>query len=493
MPEVAVVTDSSACLPDDLVREYGITIVPLALLFDGDLYHDGALSSAEFYERLAACRKPPSTTSPAPGEFLEAFRRLHASGVREIVCLTLSSRYSGTYSAARNGAEMAERELPGLRLRVVDTNGLAMTHGFAVLAAARAIRGGAAAEEAAEVAESVGKNAHLVGVLETTRYLARSGRVPWIVHWAASALSIKPILAATGTEIGPIARVRTIAKGIERMIQYVADHSAGNALHVAVMHANAPERAEDLASKVRVRFTPVELLVTEFTSVMGIHTGPGFVGLAFYSGDELATWRERRHGKDESAQRDAETLETALGALPPPQSRPCLVILSGLPGSGKSYLARELRKRVPFVILQSDAMRKTLFERPAYTDEENARLFPAMHVLLDRLLARHIAVIYDATNLREEHRRPLYEIAEKNAARLVVVQVTAPEDVALRRLERRLRERDPDDRSDAGPAIYTRMRSEVEPIGRRHLVVDTSSDVQSGVDMILRELQEVSV
>lgn len=493
MPEVAVVADSSACLPDELVSEYGITIVPLALLFDGDLYHDGALSSAEFYERLAASRKPPSTTSPAPGEFLEAFRRLHASGARDVVCLTLSARYSGTHSAARNAAEIAMRELPGLTVRVVDTHGLAMTHGFAVLAAARAIRQGASGEEAAQIAESVGKKAHLVGVLETTRYLARSGRVPWIVHWAASALSIKPVLAAAGAEIGAIARVRTVAKGIDRMIQYMADHAGEDALHAAVMHANAPERAREVAARVVERLSPVELLVTEFTSVMGIHTGPGFVGIAFYSGQELAALQGKPRSKVGTVEGDAKTLEETLGALPPSQPKPYLVVLSGLPGSGKSYLARELAKRAPFVTLQSDAMRKALFERPIYTEEENARLFPAMHALLDRLLAHRIAVIYDATNLRQEHRRPLYEIAERHGARYVVVQVTAPEDVALRRLECRLRERDPLDRSDAGPAVYARMRSEVEPIGRDHLVVDTAGDIEGGVDMILRELQGVSV
>ncbi len=284
MPEVALVTDSSACLPQELIREYGITVVPLAMLVDGQLYHDGALSSDEFYARLNAARKPPTTTSSAPGEFLQAFRCAYAGGVRQILCLTLSARYSGTHSSALNAGEMASTEMPDLHVDVLDTGGIAMTHGFAVLAAARALRGGASLDQAVEASQTVGSRAHLVGVLDTTRYLAKSGRVPWIAHWAASVLRVKPVLAARARKIGAVGRVRTPAQGNKRLLDYIAAKANGETLHVAVMHAGAPDRARQLAAMICDRFHPNELLVTEFTAVMGVHTGPGFVGVAFYSG-----------------------------------------------------------------------------------------------------------------------------------------------------------------------------------------------------------------
>ena len=284
MATIAVVTDSSACLPPALAAEHGIAVVPLAMLVDGELFHDGALSSDDFYARLEAARKPPTTTSAAPGEFLEAFRAAHAAGSREVLCLTLSSRYSGTHSSAVNAGKMAAAELPDLRVEVVDTGGIAMTHGFAVLAAARAARGGGSLDDAAAAARRVGEAAHLVGALATTRYLAKSGRVPWIVHWAASALRIKPVLASNGNGVGAVGRARTPAQANARLLRYVDQKPHGAPLHVAVMHAAAPARAEELAALVKERFAPAELLVTEFTAVMGIHTGPGFVGLAFYSG-----------------------------------------------------------------------------------------------------------------------------------------------------------------------------------------------------------------
>src|SRR5439155_23893877 len=125
---VAVVADSSACLPPHLLQQHSITIVPLAFLLDGEVYHDGRLSSREFYQRLESARRPPTTTAPAPGEFLDAFRRARDDGAGGVLCLTLSSAFSGTHSAALNAAELAASELPGLPVRVLDTGGLAMTH-----------------------------------------------------------------------------------------------------------------------------------------------------------------------------------------------------------------------------------------------------------------------------------------------------------------------------------------------------------------------------
>lgn len=281
---IAIITDSSACLPTALVREHGITVVPLALLIDGEVIRDGALPSLEFYARLDAARRPPSTAAPAPGEFLGAFRCARDWGAAAALCLTLSAEYSGTYSSAMSAQALAAREMLDLPVRVVDTRGLAMAHGFAVLAAARVAAAGGSLGEVAAAAETVAAGAHLVGALSTTRYLAKTGRVPWVVHWTASLLRIKPVLAACRSKVRAVGRARTMSRAAEKMLAYFADRVApGAGLHVAVMHANDAQRAEELAALVRQRFSPTELLFTEFTSVMGVHTGPGFVGLAFYA------------------------------------------------------------------------------------------------------------------------------------------------------------------------------------------------------------------
>jgi DegV family protein with EDD domain len=480
LPNVAVVADTSACLPARLIEEYGITLVPLAYLIDGELYYDGQLSAEEFQQRLEAAKGAVTTTVPAPGEFLGIFRRLHAEGRDRILCLTLSSRYSGTYSAARNGAELAERELPGVTVRVVDTGGLAMTHGFAVLAAARAACGGATLEEAARVAVEVGGRGHLVGALDTMRFLARSGRVPWIVNWAASLLDIKPVLAAARGEARSVGRPRTMGKAMNRIMRHLEERAGPpEQLHVAVMHFGAPEQAEELAARVRERFAPAELLMTEFTPVMSVHTGPGFVGLAFYSDAPEPAPPKRRSGRVE---RDVQALAEAVGALPEPVPQPALIVLSGLPGAGKTHLARELARRHPLAVLESDRLRKVLAERPSYTQRESGRLFKATHELLEDLLGRGVSCLLDATTLKEEHRRPLYRIAETLGARLVLVSVTAPAEVARERLMSRVAT---EGYSDADVWVYEDMLREAEPIAAEHLVVDSTADAGMEAERVL--------
>lgn len=190
-------------------------------------------------------------------------------------------------------------------------------------------------------------------------------------------------------------------------------------------------------------------------------------------------------------ERDVRRIEQALGPLPAAVAAPALVVLTGLPGAGKSHLARELSRRYPLAVLNSDALRAVLFPHPQHSDEENARLFPATHVVLDRLLARGVSAVLDATNLREAHRRPLYQLAERRGARLVVVQVTAPEEMAKERLRRRRRGETPGDISEAGLEVYDKMRADAEPVRRPHIVVDTSKDVGPALDKILAELQAI--
>src|SRR3990172_7680561 len=146
MPRIAIVTDSSACLPAALINEYSIIVVPLAVHFDGEVFHDGEIARSEFIERLRTSEHYPTTAAPAPGEFLDA-----------VLCLTLSSRYSGTYGAAAQARELAAQKLPGFPVLTMDTGGIAMTHGLAVLAAARASAAGATLEEAGRGGGKVGK------------------------------------------------------------------------------------------------------------------------------------------------------------------------------------------------------------------------------------------------------------------------------------------------------------------------------------------------
>jgi predicted kinase len=183
-------------------------------------------------------------------------------------------------------------------------------------------------------------------------------------------------------------------------------------------------------------------------------------------------------------------LRDSLGELPEAVVRPSLVMVSGLPGTGKSYFCRKLAERTPLVVLESDHLRKVLFGSPCHDREENACLFDSIHKLVTELLKRGITLALDATNLGEHHRESLYHIAEQTGAKLIVVRVCAAPEVVYQRLQGRARVADPSDNSDAGWAVYQKMRPSAERIRRNHFKVDTSKDIAPAVEKIARIIDQ---
>jgi len=181
---------------------------------------------------------------------------------------------------------------------------------------------------------------------------------------------------------------------------------------------------------------------------------------------------------------DVRRLRESLGSLPEPVVRPSLVVVSGLPGTGKSYFCRRLAGKTPVVILESDALRKVIFHPPTYSAEESSRLFETIHRLAADLLARGITLVLDATNLGEFHRERLYHIAEQSGARLIVVRICAPAQLVHQRLLGRAARMDVWDNSDAGWQVYERMRTRAETIRRNHFKVDTSREIEPAVEKI---------
>ncbi|HLE02578.1 MAG TPA: DegV family protein, partial [Dehalococcoidia bacterium] len=171
-------------------------------------------------------------------------------------------------------------------IQVLDSGTAAMAQGFVVLAAARAARAGKGLQEVMETATRIMPRVELVAVLDTLRYLARGGRVPKVAAWATSLLQIKPILTLSRGEVGLLERVHTRKKALSRLVQIMRERAGGKRpLHVSVFYANALEAALALREEIIREFQPQELYLTQFTSVMGVHTGPGVVGLAYYAED----------------------------------------------------------------------------------------------------------------------------------------------------------------------------------------------------------------
>jgi DegV family protein with EDD domain len=284
MTRIVLITDSAACIPPHLVEEYGIHIVPLTLVLDGKAYPDQANGdSRQFYEHLKSVRNPPTTSSPSPGDYLEAFR-CAAERADAALCVTIGSRFSVGYNSAVQASKTARGELPGLQVKVIDSGAAAMAQGFMVLEAARAAADCADLETTAARVEALKPRVTIVALLDTLDYLARSGRVPRVAAWASSLLQFKPIAEFRHDGVRLVARARVRARARERLFALLAERAAGaRSLHLCVHHADALEEAQALAERARSTLNPVELYISEFTRVMSAHTGPGLLGFAFYS------------------------------------------------------------------------------------------------------------------------------------------------------------------------------------------------------------------
>ena len=283
---VAIVTDTTACIPRDKVEEYGIELVPIEVIFGNEVYRDGIdITPAEFYAMLRQADKLPTTSGSLPGPYLEAYRRAshRASG---ILCMTVSSKFSGMFNSARLAMEMVREESPCLAIEVIECTTAAAGQGLVVLAAAGAAAAGKSLAEVTEVARGLMNQIHLFASLDTLHYLVKGGRVPQAAALVNSILKMKPVFSVNGGEAHTLALPRSTESAINNILRLMGRKvKKGKPVHVALMHADALEQAQVLRDRIASRFNCVELFITEFTPVMGVHTGPGVIGVAFYSED----------------------------------------------------------------------------------------------------------------------------------------------------------------------------------------------------------------
>jgi DegV family protein with EDD domain len=279
---VAIVTDSTACIPAELAQKYGIEIVPVHLIFGGRTFVDSLTADTrEFYALLAKSTGRATTAAPSPGMFLEAITRA-ARRADSVLCITVSAQFSAMYDAARQAIEIAKTDAPHTDIRLLDSRNAAMAQGFIVLEAARAAAAGATIDEVTARAEAMSGCVTLLAMLDTLSYLARSGRVPRVAAWAAGIIQLKPIVRFSVGGIKLVARTRTRPRALDRMSDLLAADTAGRPTHLAIHHANAPADAARLLASAQNRINIAESFTTEFTQVMGVHTGPGLVALAWW-------------------------------------------------------------------------------------------------------------------------------------------------------------------------------------------------------------------
>ena len=279
MAKIAVVTDSVATLPHDLVKKYNILVAPVHIIWDRVDYRDSVdIQTSEFYKRLRKSKTLPTTSSGIQGEFIQIFEGLQGK-VDGIVTLTLTGALGAAYTSAVNAKELI-KDVP---IEIVDTRTAMMAQGFIVLEAAKVASAGGSMEDIITTAKNMLPKVHIFWAMDTLEYLRRGGRVSLPQAVLASWLRVKPITGIIEGKVEPLARVRSKAKVMEKLLELMDEWITATPLHVSVLHGDAPQEAEKLEQQVFSRYKPLEMIRSEVTPVIGTHTGPGTLGLAFYN------------------------------------------------------------------------------------------------------------------------------------------------------------------------------------------------------------------
>jgi DegV family protein with EDD domain len=280
MPNVAVVSDTTAYLPSEVVAANDIGLVSLYVNVDAERTEREAdiRDYDAFYEELRTAEKLPTTSQPSVGDFVSVYEPLLADG-RDVVSIHIAGGLSGTPEAARQAKETLERDgKGGERVHVIDSETGAGGLGLVVLAAARRATSGADAGAVVEAARDARSLLKMWFVIDTLEFLRRGGRIGAASAWIGSTLRIKPILSVEN-EIYPVERVRTSRRAFERMVDYARQREQSGACGWVVQHIRAADQAELLAERCREVFERDAVFTSEIGPVLGCHTGPGLLGI----------------------------------------------------------------------------------------------------------------------------------------------------------------------------------------------------------------------
>lgn len=285
MSKVMIVTDSTSNIPGEMLNGNPVKILPLQVIWNGEILRDGVdIQPKEFYERLAVDKNMPSTSQATPEEFKQAYANLLNAGY-DILSIHISGKLSGTLDSAIQ----AKRGLKDGNIELVDSNSTSMALGFQVMAAARMAAAGATLAECKAVAVEASKHTGVFFAVNTLEFLHRGGRIGGAAAFMGHLLNLKPLLQLRDGKIEAVEKVRTLSKTIDRLLDLVEaklDKEKGP-IRLCAIHANSPAEAEELLARAVKRIPPqlvADAAISNVSPVLGTHTGPGALGLAYMSG-----------------------------------------------------------------------------------------------------------------------------------------------------------------------------------------------------------------
>jgi DegV family protein with EDD domain len=280
---VGILTDTTASIPEALARQLGIEVVPYYVHRGLDTLRDMVdVKPTEFAEWLQGATKLPTTANPAPGDYLTGLRHL-AEQVKEIVVLTMTSKGSGAYQSCLAAVDLLREPFPEVQVEVVDTLQVAMSQGWAAIESARAAMAGLSLDAVVQRAHEVAQRGMMIQTADTLRYLYMGGRIGRAQHLVGSLLNIKPLIGMQDGIIVALGTARSRIKAYRRMVELMKQRVGERArIKAAFTHVTALEQVERLQALVTASFECVEIIVTELSPALVVHTGPGTVGLSFF-------------------------------------------------------------------------------------------------------------------------------------------------------------------------------------------------------------------
>jgi len=280
MTKIGILTDSTANLPVEQIEQYNIRVIPLKIHWGNESLLDGVdITPNEFYTRLSYSRSLPTTSQPSIQDFLQAFDNL-AEGADGIVVPLISSGISGTVASA----QAATRQFKRVPVEIVDTHVTSAGQALVVLAAARAAAQGKALQEVRQTADEIVQRMHMFFAVDTLEYLHRGGRIGGASRYLGTVLNIKPILYFDlDGKLDALERARTKGKALHRLMALAEENANGQLLHLGIFHANVPHLAQEFCEQITHRIHCKEVLILELSPAIGVHVGPGTIGIALYA------------------------------------------------------------------------------------------------------------------------------------------------------------------------------------------------------------------
>lgn len=284
MSRVAIVTDSTTCIPQPLIDELHINWLPYYIhRGDEELLDLVTISPDEFYTWMQTAQVLPKTACPGPGDYLSKYTKLAEDGFREIVSIHMTSKGSGAYQAAFTAQGMMKEKIPDLLIEVVDTLNVSMCHGWMVIEAARTALDGKPLNEVVKRVKHLIPITRMLQTADTLKYLYMGGRIGRAQHLVGSVLNLKPLISMEDGIVVPVGTARSRKRAYRTMVDKI-ESAVGTMgkIKIAYVHAAAEEEVLKIKDLIEARLSPVETIIAELSPALGVHTGPGTAGLCYF-------------------------------------------------------------------------------------------------------------------------------------------------------------------------------------------------------------------